>query len=111
GNNAYRILRTERGTVRVADAEGQAPNIPFWLGEAPGRSDELSQAVSHLRAEIEARLEIPPPQPSPASGGGGYPDGAASLPPPPLAGEGRGGGRDPALCYLIDDLHLGDAAG
>ena len=52
GNNSYRILRVERGTVRVADAEGQPPNIPFWLGEAPGRSDELSAAVSRLRREI-----------------------------------------------------------
>jgi ATP-dependent Lhr-like helicase len=56
GNNSYRILRVERGTVRVADAEGMAPNIPFWLGEAPGRSDELSAAVSRLRQGIEARL-------------------------------------------------------
>ncbi len=56
GNNSYRILRVERGTVRVADAEGQMPNIPFWLGEAPGRSDELSLSVSRLRREIEARL-------------------------------------------------------
>jgi ATP-dependent Lhr-like helicase len=56
GNNAYRILRVERGTVRVEDAHGQPPTIPFWLGEAPGRSDELSLAVSRLRAEITARL-------------------------------------------------------
>ena len=56
GNASYRILRVERGTVRVADAEGQAPNIPFWLGEAPGRSDELSQSVSRLRREFAARL-------------------------------------------------------
>ena len=56
GNTAYRIIRVERGTVRVEDAEGQAPNIPFWLGEAPGRSDELSVAVSRLRTEVEARL-------------------------------------------------------
>jgi ATP-dependent Lhr-like helicase len=56
GNTSYRILRVERGTVRVADAEGLAPNIPFWLGEAPGRSDELSQSVSRLRREIAARL-------------------------------------------------------
>ena len=35
---------------------GMAPTIPFWLGEAPGRSDELSAAVSRLRAEIAARL-------------------------------------------------------
>ena len=41
GNNAYRIMRVERGVVRVEDAHGQPPTIPFWLGEAPGRSDEL----------------------------------------------------------------------
>ena len=56
GNNSYRILRVERGTVRVTDAEGMAPNIPFWLGEAPGRSDELSQSVSRLRGELAERL-------------------------------------------------------
>jgi ATP-dependent Lhr-like helicase len=39
GNTSYRILRVERGTVRVEDAHGQPPSIPFWLGEAPGRSD------------------------------------------------------------------------
>ncbi len=50
GNTSYRILRVERGTVRVEDAHGQPPSIPFWLGEAPGRSTELSQAVSRLRA-------------------------------------------------------------
>jgi len=42
GNSAYRIIRVERGAVRVEDARGMAPTIPFWLGEAPGRSDELS---------------------------------------------------------------------
>ncbi len=56
GNTSYRIQRVERGTVRVEDAKGQPPNIPFWLGEAPGRTDELSAAVSRLRAEIAARL-------------------------------------------------------
>ena len=60
GNTAYRILRVERGTVRVEDAQGMMPNIPFWLGEAPGRTDELSRSVSRLRAEIAARL---PPDP------------------------------------------------
>jgi ATP-dependent Lhr-like helicase len=56
GNTAYRIIRVERGTVRVEDAQGMAPNIPFWLGEAPGRTDELSLSVSRLRAELAARL-------------------------------------------------------
>src|SRR6266496_927477 len=56
GNKSYRILRVERGIVRVEDAHGMAPTIPFWLGEAPGRSDELSAAVSRLRAEIAAHF-------------------------------------------------------
>jgi ATP-dependent helicase Lhr and Lhr-like helicase len=56
GNTSYRILRVEPGRVRVEDAKGAAPNIPFWLGEAPGRSDELSFGVSRLRREIEETL-------------------------------------------------------
>jgi ATP-dependent helicase Lhr and Lhr-like helicase len=60
GNASYRIIRVERGTVRVADAEGMAPTIPFWLGEAPGRSDELSQSVSRLRSEIATHLASDP---------------------------------------------------
>jgi ATP-dependent helicase Lhr and Lhr-like helicase len=60
GNASYRIQRVERGTVRVEDAKGQPPNIPFWLGEAPGRTDALSTAVSRLRAEIAGRLRSDP---------------------------------------------------
>jgi ATP-dependent Lhr-like helicase len=60
GNTSYRILRVERGTVRVEDAHGQPPSIPFWLGEAPGRSAELSFAVSRLRREIEIKLALGP---------------------------------------------------
>src|SRR5437588_3017146 len=63
GNTAYRIRRVERGTVRVEDAEGQPPNVPFWLGEAPGRTDEPSAAVSRLREEIQARLSSSPSPP------------------------------------------------
>ncbi len=57
GNASYRILRVERGTVRVEDAHGQPPSIPFWLGEAPGRTEELSAAVSRLKQEIGQRLD------------------------------------------------------
>ena len=57
GNASYRIIRVERSVVRVQDAHGEAPTIPFWLGEAPGRTDELSAAVSHLRTEIESRID------------------------------------------------------
>ncbi|MDB6061976.1 MAG: box helicase domain protein [Verrucomicrobiaceae bacterium] len=53
GNTSYRIIRVEMGRVRVEDAKGLPPTIPFWLGEAPGRSDELSLAVAHLRHVIE----------------------------------------------------------
>ncbi len=56
GNTSYRILRVEAGRVRVEDAEGMPPSIPFWLGEAPARSDEVSFAVSRLRADLDARL-------------------------------------------------------
>ncbi|MFM0294731.1 MULTISPECIES: DEAD/DEAH box helicase [Paraburkholderia] len=57
GNASYRILRIESGRVRVEDAQGQPPNIPFWLGEAPGRSDELSFGVARLREQIGRLLE------------------------------------------------------
>jgi ATP-dependent Lhr-like helicase len=56
GNTSYRIKRVGTGVVRVEDAAGQPPSIPFWLGEAPGRSEELSEAVSRLRSEISERL-------------------------------------------------------
>ncbi|MDQ3160725.1 MAG: ATP-dependent DNA helicase, partial [Pseudomonadota bacterium] len=57
GNASYRILRVESGRVRVEDAQGLPPSIPFWLGEAPGRSVELSASVSRLRVTLQARLE------------------------------------------------------
>jgi len=57
GNTSYRMLKIETGRVLVEDAHGQPPNIPFWLGDKPGRSDELSAAVSTLRGEIEKQLK------------------------------------------------------
>jgi ATP-dependent Lhr-like helicase len=54
GTNSWRIRRVEPGRVRVEDAHGAAPTIPFWLGEAPGRTIELSEAVSKVR-EAAAR--------------------------------------------------------
>lgn len=59
GNNSWKIRRIEDGRVRVEDAAGQPPNIPFWLGEAPGRTQELSFAVSRLRQEIADRIVLP----------------------------------------------------
>jgi ATP-dependent Lhr-like helicase len=57
GNASWRIRRVEAGVVRVEDAHGAAPGVPFWLGEAPGRSRELSLEVSELREEVERRLD------------------------------------------------------
>jgi len=56
GNSSWRILQVESGIVRVADAHGAPPTIPFWLGEAPGRTAELSTLVSDLRAGLEPFL-------------------------------------------------------
>jgi ATP-dependent Lhr-like helicase len=57
GNTSYRIQRVERDRLRVEDAQGAPPSIPFWLGEAPGRSNELSLGVSRLREEVVARID------------------------------------------------------
>ena len=60
GNASWQVLQVGTGVIRVADAKGAPPNIPFWLGEAPARSDELSREVSDLRGEVEARLAPDP---------------------------------------------------
>jgi ATP-dependent Lhr-like helicase len=59
GNTSWRIRRIEKGKVRVEDARGQAPNVPFWIGEAPGRTTELSLVVSDVREGIDQRLSEP----------------------------------------------------
>ncbi len=60
GNTSWRVRRVETGKVRVEDAHGQPPNIPFWFGEGPGRSAELSEAVGALRKDlVERRAEDP----------------------------------------------------
>src|SRR6266498_671588 len=58
GNTSWRVLRVEQGKVRVEDAHGQPPSIPFWLGEAPARTHELSVSVSRLREEVGNRVEF-----------------------------------------------------
>jgi ATP-dependent helicase Lhr and Lhr-like helicase len=52
GNTSWRIRRVEPGRVRVEDAAGAAPTIPFWLGEGPARSRELSAEVAALREDV-----------------------------------------------------------
>jgi ATP-dependent Lhr-like helicase len=56
GTTSWRIRRVQPGIVRVIDARGAPPSVPFWLGEAPGRTDELSEEVSDLRSKVGQRL-------------------------------------------------------
>lgn len=85
GNTSYRIKRVEPGSVRVEDAAGQPPSIPFWLGEAPGRSEELSQAVSRLRSEISEKID----------------DAEHKM------GDGA---RDPSIKWLVNDVGISHGA-
>ena len=57
GTHSWRIRRVERGIVRVVDAEGAPPTLPFWLGEALGRTAELSEEVGALREIVEQHLQ------------------------------------------------------
>ncbi len=56
GSTSWRILRVEQSRVWVEDAKGAPPSVPFWLGEGPSRTKELSVEVSDLRKEIADRL-------------------------------------------------------
>ncbi len=56
GNTPWKIRRVESGRVRVEDAQGLAPTVPFWLGEAPGRTWELSQEITEIRQGVDSRL-------------------------------------------------------
>ncbi len=64
GNTSWRILRIENGKVRVENAAGLPPTVPFWFGEGPARSFELSHAVGDLRQEIAQRLTRPSDDPN-----------------------------------------------
>src|SRR5262245_15938784 len=64
GNTSWRIKGVEMGKVRVEDAHGAPPNIPFWRGEAPSRTAELSAEVAALRHEIAARVSSSEASPS-----------------------------------------------
>jgi ATP-dependent Lhr-like helicase len=57
GNTSWRIRRVQSGSVSVEDAKGAAPNIPFWLGEAPSRTMELSEEIAALREKISSLTE------------------------------------------------------
>jgi ATP-dependent helicase Lhr and Lhr-like helicase len=57
GNTSWRIRRVQSGSVSVEDAKGAPPNVPFWRGEAPSRTAELSRQVAHLRDVVSTLTE------------------------------------------------------
>jgi ATP-dependent Lhr-like helicase len=57
GNTSWRVRYVRGGQMVVRDAEGSPANVPFWLGEAPGRTPELSEELSELRSNISTLLE------------------------------------------------------
>jgi ATP-dependent Lhr-like helicase len=56
GTHPWRVRRVGAGEIRVLDAEGSQPTVPFWLGEAPSRTAELSAEVSLLRRFVAGAL-------------------------------------------------------
>ena len=61
GTHPWQVVQVTNGVMRVRDATGKHPTIPFWLGEAPGRTDELSEEVSRLRSAVAERLDAAGP--------------------------------------------------
>lgn len=60
GNTSWRVRHVRGGEVVVADAHGAPPTIPFWRGEAPGRTFELSAEVARLREDLVSFLHHDP---------------------------------------------------
>ncbi len=116
GNASWRVLRVEQGKVRVEDAHGQPPSIPFWLGEAPARTHELSVSVSRLREDVANRVEVVKSKNNPVQSpmskvqsqeengdGGGSSDGG---------GASHAGllNLEPATKYLTDEVGISQSA-
>ena len=106
GNASWRVLRVEQGKVRVEDAHGQPPSIPFWLGEAPARTHELSVSVSRLREDVADRIDVSDVRTPCVSGG---PNGE---PPADAGGSDLPSSinLEPAIKYLTDDVGISHAA-
>src|SRR6266576_3826374 len=94
GNTSWRVLRVEQGKVRVEDAHGQPPSIPFWLGEAPARTHELSVSVSRLREDVANRVALD--EDAPANSG----DAELTTDDSPNGDEGKHLNLEPAIFYL-----------
>jgi ATP-dependent Lhr-like helicase len=92
GSQPWQIVQVTNGVMRVRDATGRHPTIPFWLGEAPARTDELSEEVSRLRRGVARQLDSGGRQPAVA-----------------LVAE-ESGLDEPAAALVVDYLQAGRAA-
>jgi ATP-dependent Lhr-like helicase len=92
GSHPWQVVQTTNGIMRVRDATGKHPTIPFWLGEAPGRTDELSEEVSRLRSKVAEELDA------------GGRDGAIEYV------RDVAGVEEVAAALVVDYLHAGRAA-
>jgi ATP-dependent Lhr-like helicase len=130
GNTSWRVLRVEQGKVRVEDAHGQPPSIPFWLGEAPARTHELSVSVSRLRSNVAELVNVGPGSEHEVSSPRGS-GGVAGDPPATAGGTDLANSRDhgratvtadeearlgqslnlePAIKHLTDEVGISRAA-
>ena len=115
GNTSWRVLRVEQGKVRVEDAHGQPPSIPFWLGEAPSRTHELSVSVSRLREDVANRIEVGVQSPtsnvqrqeSDVEAGG---NACSPAPGDEALGITPSLNLEPAIGYLVNDVGISRAA-
>ena len=100
GNSSWRIRRLENysGRVLVEDAHGAAPNVPFWRGEAPARTAELSAEVSEIRQAIND-----------LGGGPGSVSGAAGQPACRADRSLTATGKQAAVSWLKQQCGLDDA--
>ena len=97
GLHSWRILRVESDRIRVEDAQGQPPTIPFWIGEAPARTDALSGAVSRLRETVGRLVAAAPDLATGIERAVGWTTAEAGLP-------------EEAARQLVDYLAAGQAA-
>jgi len=104
GNTSWRVLRVEQGKVRVEDAHGQPPSIPFWLGEAPARTEELSASVSRLREEVAERVVLSSPDADGTDLNQGDDDNRVDQ------GDSILFNLEPATNWLVDDVGLSRSA-
>ncbi len=133
GNASWRVLRLEKDGLRVEDARGLPPTIPFWFGEAPGRSDVLAAAVSRLREKVFQQVDAATGRPGTGLKGVPGPDGrvptSASLEPvyawlrrrlpvnpaavrqavDYLAAAGRALGLMPTQCHIVLERFFDEA--